>query len=333
MSMTNFTDRINSVIAANVKFDAGENFIFSSPLCAMENQAQTNDAFSTKWSEYEKTEEKESYYEMQRQWYLKLYGFENEADLASYLQSKHIIYDAGCGLGFKAFWFAKLAPQSVVVAMDYSEAAQIGAHLYKEVPNLFFIRGDIAESFFKPGVIDYVSCDQVIMHTENPDKTFAELSKIVSPEGEFACYFYAKKALPRELLDDYFRLHCKSMTHDELQHMSAQIADFGKYLSDLKIELDVPPVDALGIQGGKIDLQRFFYWNFLKCYWNDELGYDTSVMVNYDWYSPSNARRYSEDEVKDLVNTNLMEIVYFHKEEACYSGRFQADQKQIKAAA
>lgn len=48
------------------------------------------------------------------------------------------------------------------------------------------------------------------------------------------------------------------------------------------------------------------YWNFIKCFWNEELGYDTSVATNFDWYSPSNAKRYSE-------------------EEACYSGRFLKD--------
>ena len=47
----------------------------------------------------------------------------------------------------------------------------------------------------------------------------------------------------------------------------------------------------------------FLYWNFLKCFWNEDLGRETSVVTNYDWYSPSNARRYSK-QVLDLIEAN-----------------------------
>ena len=136
-------------------------------------------------------------------------------NLASSLKSK-IIFDAGCGLGYKAAWFAKLAPESLVVGIDYSEAVTIAAQNYLSYPNLLFAQGDIAEIPFRRGSIDYVSCDQVIMHTQNPDETFRELVRIANPDcGEFACYFYAKKALP-ESCDDHFRMTCKDMSKDEL---------------------------------------------------------------------------------------------------------------------
>ena len=54
------------------------------------------------------------------------------------------------------------------------------------------------------------------MHTENPEKTFEELTRICNNNREVACYFYAKKALPRELLDEYFREKCKTLNKDEL---------------------------------------------------------------------------------------------------------------------
>ena len=83
---------------------------------------------------------------------------------------------------------------------------------------------------------------------------------------------------------------------------------------------DIP---LMGIKGGQYDLQRFIYWNFLKCYWNEDMGVETSDMINFDWYSPSNAKRYSEAEYKALIAENNLEIEYFHSEEACYSGRFR----------
>lgn len=288
-----------------------------------ENQSQTNDVFTEKWDKYADTSELETFYQFQQDWYLKLYGFGTEQALAAHLANARIILDAGCGLGYKAAWFARLAPQAVVVGIDYSGAAQQASEMFSDLPNLFFLRGDIAITPFKDAVVDYVSCDQVIMHTEVPEATFAELARITErSSGQFACYFYAKKALPRELVDDYFRSHCKTLTSEQLWEMSEQLTELGKRLSELDVSFDAPDIPALGIKGGRIDVQRFIYWNFLKCFWNPELGRDTSLATNFDWYSPSNARRFSEEEVRGIVSANQMHVMSFHAEEACYAGRF-----------
>lgn len=286
------------------------------------NQQQTNEVFSEKWDKYASTDELETFYAFQREWYLKLYGFADEAALAAHLEGCELILDAGCGLGYKAAWFARLAPHALVVGMDFSAAAEQAAGLYPELDNLVFLRGDIARTPFRDGAVDYVSCDQVIMHTEDPEATFAELARITAADGQFACYFYAKKALPRELVDDYFRVHCKEVSTEQLWEMSEQLTELGKRLSELKVEFDAPDIPLLGIKGGRIDVQRFIYWNFLKCFWNPELGHDTSLATNFDWYSPSNARRFSEAEVRRIVADAGMAVASFHAEEAAYSGRF-----------
>lgn len=322
MSRNLFTHKIRDVVKEDLVFSLDKNFICLSKESEFLNQNSTNEAFSRKWADYDSSSEKEKCFEMQRKWYLDLYGFSSEKELASYLRTKEYIYDAGCGLGYKAAWFAALAPESIVIGMDFSIAAKRAADNYQDISNLFFVQGDIASPVFRDNVIDYVSCDQVIMHTEDPDKTFSELSRITKLDGEFACYFYAKKALPRELVDDFFRHHCNNMTHDELMEMSSQLSELGKRLSELNVSFDVPDIPALGIKGGTMDIQRFVYWNFLKCFWNSDLGRETSVMTNFDWYSPSNARRFSREEVENIVRANRMNIVTFHAEEACYSGRF-----------
>ena len=74
------------------------------------NQDQTQDIFSDKWSDFEKGEKKSEVYSFQKDWFLKLYGFKSESDLKDFLLDKNIILDAGCGLGYKAAWFAELAP-------------------------------------------------------------------------------------------------------------------------------------------------------------------------------------------------------------------------------
>jgi ubiquinone/menaquinone biosynthesis C-methylase UbiE len=322
MSRELFIQRLRDVFADN-SIALHDNFVLRVYASQHMNQQHTNDAFSEKWQKYGQSDEKVRLFQFQLDWYLRLYGFDTEATLASYLATRDVIFDAGCGLGYKAAWFAKLAPHALVIGMDFSDAASQAAQAYRNLENLFFIQGDIADTGLQEGSVDYTSCDQVIMHTENPEKTFAELARVTAHDGgEFACYFYAKKALPRELLDDYFRTQCMKMERQDLWLMSEQLTELGKRLSELNATFECPDIPALGIKGGRYDIQRFIYWNFLKCFWNEELGKETSVVTNFDWYSPSNARRFSANEVRDIVAANRMIECFFHGEEACYSGRF-----------
>jgi SAM-dependent methyltransferase len=317
-----FTEQLRAAFAGT-GVDVQHNFVHRTDTSGHLNQQHTNEAFSEKWQKYEHSDEKERLYQYQRDWYLQLYGFGTESALREFLQSKPVIFDAGCGLGYKAAWFAQLAPRSLVIGMDFSDAAMQAARSYAELPNLFFVQGDIAHTGLRDGGVAYTSCDQVIMHTEDPVATFAELARITARDhGEFACYFYAKKALPRELLDEHFRSACTTMPRSELWAMSEQLTELGKRLSALDVAFDCPDIPALGIKAGRYDVQRFIYWNFLKCFWNEQLGTETSVVTNFDWYSPSNARRFSEQEVRDIVAAERMDERFFHAEEACYSGRF-----------
>lgn len=105
--------------------------------------------------------------------------------------------------------------------------------------------------------------------------------------------------------------------------MSRQLSELGKRLQELNVSFEAPEVPLLGIKGGKYDIQRFIYWNFIKCFYNEELGMDTSVITNFDWYSPSNAKRYSQEEFKKMGEDNKLKLLYFHAEEACFGARFQ----------
>jgi len=307
-------------------FEINNNLIILHNESKFEAQQQTNEAFSEKWITWWKNVEnkkKEKLYDFQKDWYFKLYGFKNEEQFSTFLRSKKVIFDAGCGLGYKAKWFADLSPDSLVIGMDFSDAVLIAAEKYNNRKNLLFIKGDISDTPFLDSIIDYVVCDQVLMHTENPEKTLKELVRILKQGEQIACNVYAKKALPRELLDTHFRKIVKGIKHEDLWNMATQLTELGRILSNLKIEIEVPDIPLLRIKGGKYDLQRFIYWNFIKCFWNEELGYENSVMVNFDWYAPSNAKTYSGDEFLKMIYDNNLKIKYFHREEACYAGRFE----------
>lgn len=290
----------------------------------LEGQSQTNDVFSDKWTKYSEEDEKnqELLSDFQKRWYLELYDFSSEDELRKYLEKQAVVLDAGCGLGFKAKWFADLSPETLIIGMDYSDAAFVAAEKYKDVPNLAFVFGDIADTKIKDGVVSYVSCDQVIHHTEDPQATMIELARILEPEKELAVYVYAKKALPRELMDDHFRDLTKHISKKDMWEMSEQLTELGKRLSELKVSINVPSIPLLRISGGEMDIQRFVYWNFLKCFWNDELGVETSISTNYDWYAPSNAERYSESQFMQMIEKAGLIERPFHTEQACHSGRF-----------
>ena len=55
---------------------------------------------------------------------------------------------------------------------------------------------------------------------------------------------------------------------------------------------------------------------------NDEFGEGISKSTNYDWYSPSNAYRYSKDEFEQLLKKANFMTRPHHSEEACHAGRF-----------
>jgi hypothetical protein len=45
-------------------------------------------------------------------------------------------------------------------------------------------------------------------------------------------------------------------------------------------------------------------------------------MINFDWYSPSTAFRYSRDEFKSMLSETGFTVDFIRSEEACHTGRF-----------
>lgn len=313
----NTTKNLEDLFSEPVKFI--DNLAVISDSSEHTNQSQTNDSFSEKWVKLDQESSTKGIEDFQKKWLLDLYGFKTTEGLKEFLADKKIIIDAGCGLGYKSAWFAELAPHAIVFGIDFSEAALLAAKRYKHLTNLYFFRGDIANLPFKEGVLDFILCDQVIHHTENPEKTFSHLSSLLSATGKFACYVYAKKAVPRELLDDYFRKATHQLSHEEMWKFSDQLTELGKTLSELNIKFTSPDIPALGIKGGEYDLQRFIYWNFLKCFYHPDWTKQENDSCNFDWYSPSNAERYSPEEFKTWAQKLNLNIDFFRSEEAAHT--------------
>ena len=114
------------------------------------------------------------------------------------------------------------------------------------------------------------------------------------------------------------------MNYDECYEFSRKITLLGKALSELKATVDVPEeIPLLGIKKGKIDVQRFVYWNVLKCFWNEEHGEDASIITNFDWYHPKDAHRHTPEELKKWASESNLEILNFDECDAGLSIRIK----------
>ncbi len=295
------------------------------------NSIQNKEQFSEKWKKLVDDKDaslagKEPWMLFQLEWFLELYGFNDEDVLAKYLQSLAdlpVFVDAGCGKGYKSAWLSFLCEKAEVVGIDFSDSVHEAANKYcGDAKKLYFVQSDIAAIPIKSNSVDLVLCDQVLHHTQNPKMTLKEFWRILKPGGKLFTYVYRKKPLPRELFDEYFRSAVHDLTNEEIWNIAEGMTALGKILTDNDVIVDLPSMPAIGIKGGRQSLQRYIYWNFFKCFWNPEMGYDASLSANFDWYAPSIAYRYTKYEFRDLVSSSGFIEEYFHEEASCLSARF-----------
>lgn len=98
-----------------------------------------------------------------------------------------------------------------------------------------------------------------------------------------AIYAYKHKGPIRESVDDYLRSQTTQMGTQGCYEVCRTITPLGKALSDLKVQVTRPEdIPLLGIKFGSQDIQRFFYWNVMKCCWIDDYDFITDAMINFD---------------------------------------------------
>ncbi len=273
------------------------------------DDGDTQRSFAAKWAEYSE-EEKDRLSEYQYRWFDQRFGFADETALGAFLAGKRRILDAGTGPGLCAARCATLS-DARVIGMDLGESVTAAHRRYSERENLDYVQGDILDPPFPPGAFDLVIADQVLHHTPDCVGAFASMAALVAPGGQLAVYVYRKKAPIRELVDDHVRALTSSLSIEECMRFSEQITELGRELSHLEAKITLERgVPMLGIQPGEHDIQRLLYWTVLKCFWNEDLGWHQSVMVNYDWYSPIYASRHTEEEVLGWCREAELDVMH-----------------------
>jgi 2-polyprenyl-3-methyl-5-hydroxy-6-metoxy-1,4-benzoquinol methylase len=245
-------------------------------------------------------------------WIIRRNGWATPNGLRSYLYDKKRILDAGCGNGRVTNLLHNYSVTNAeIIGIDGSSYLVAAANL-KEIKNITIHQADLmvrkqVEAF---GKFDFIYCQEVLHHTENPYQSFSNLCQILSDKGEIGIYVYKKKAPIREYTDDYIRNEIQNLSYEQAEPLMNEISQLGKVLSDLKINIKLPSVKLLEIEAGEYDLQRFIYHFFFKCFWNDAYDLKSNTAINFDWYHPQTASRHTIEEVREWFSCENIEIVH-----------------------
>lgn len=249
-----------------------------------------------------------------RNWIITRNGFDSDKSFSAFLQGKKRILDAGCGNGRVTALLRSLAdPASEITGIDLV-AADIARANFEGVEHTRFYSKNLLGDLSDLGKFDFIYCQEVLHHTDDPFASFKNLTGILEPGGEIAIYVYRKKAPLREFADDYIRDRIAGLDYEAAMKVCDEITNFGKQLSESGQKVKVPALDILGIEAGEYDLQRFVYHFFFKCFWNSSFSFHDNSVINYDWYHPQNCTRHTLDEIEGWFKDCGVEINWKHQD-------------------
>ena len=280
---------------------------------------KTENAFSSKWKKYNKTYHSTEWFNHQKKWFIERFGWKTLSNFNKFLKTRKMILDAGTGIGNSAKLFSA-NPKAQVFAIDASDSIEFAYKKYSKLPNIHFLQADIRKLPFKKKFFDFICSDQVLHHTKDSKTSFKMLTKFLTKNGIISIYVYKVKSPIREFVDDYIREYTVKMTEKECMEFSKDMTLLGKNLSKINKKITIPRnIPVLQIKAGKYDVQRFFYWNFLKCWWSNKVPFDQSVATNFDWYFPKYASRHTLKEVRKWFKDAKVKIIHFNQVESGFS--------------
>lgn len=282
-------------------------------------QGQTSEAFSFKWSKRD-TYESEGFTAASRRWLLERYCDNDSTRLDNWLKGgRKIILDAGCGAGYSALlFFGEHLREHDYLGVDISDAVEVARQRFKEVGySGDFLQLNLLDLPFPEASIDLIFAEGVLHHTDSTQKAIKSLAFYLKKGGRFLFYVYAKKAVIREFTDDFIRQQLQPLSDEEAWKALEPLTKLGIALGKLHIELDVPEdIPFLGIPKGKIDLQRFVYWNICKLYFRSEFSFEEMNHINFDWFRPLNCHRHTPEEITTWCKEAGLNIEHMNIQQA-----------------
>lgn len=283
---------------------------------------QTVTSFGNKWtSKY--NEENESLKKARQKRLFAMLGINNQKELSSLLKDNINCLDAGCGPGWMEYQF-NINKKTNLFAIDISRSVDVAFEKTRLSDNVLIAQSDIFKLPFKYNFFDVIFSGGVIHHTGDAKRALKVLCRHLKPGGLIGIYIYCVKPFIRELLDLEIRKITTEMNTDECLEISDQLTAFGQSLQQIKekliIKKDIP---LLNIKKGKYDIQDFIYNHFIKCYFNNNWGYNRSILTNLDWYHPKYATHHTKTEIEKWFKENKIKKIKFRQPKGWeYSGFF-----------
>lgn len=266
-------------------------------------QEKTNETFSAKWNVFMR-ENNQSTHEYMLNFVLKRLiplGVKTEEDYKQFLSGKKMILDAGSGMGWMSEYMARNTDGTVISA-EIGDGVFAGYEKCEKYLNCHVIKADLMNLPFEDNFFDYIHSDGVLHHTPSTKRGIKALYDKLAHGGIFWFYIYKEMNPVKHFCDDYIREAFSKLPPEEALRQCEAITELGRELSRINATIKLEkPIEILNIPAGKFSVQRFIYYNFLKCFWNENIGYDVSNIVNFDWYHPNNAQQQTEEEVREWM--------------------------------
>lgn len=286
-------------------------------------QHQTEESFGYKWNRRDSFDSPAMVQNM-RTWLVAKYGFDDADAMRRYFAGRNRILDAGCGAALSSSTFVdkawlkdSAAQKTEWCGVDISTAVDVAQSRLGAIDRTHYVQADLLALPFQRGSFDTIFSEGVMHHTPSTRQAMLSTADILANGGEFLFYVYRKKGPIREFTDDYIRDAIAGMAPEEAWESLRSLTALGQSLAELDVEVNVPQdVPLLGIKAGKIDVQRFVYWNVAKMFWSPDLTFEENHHINFDWYHPRYAHRQTAEEVRQWCDEANLAVTYLKEEEA-----------------
>lgn len=278
------------------------------------DQAATREMFGFKWTQ-EDTFTRPEALELMRGWLETRYGRVAEADWWDDYGERPLVLDAGCGAGVSGReLFGPMGDRIRYLGVDLTPAVEVARRRFADAGlDAAFLQADITNLPLEPGSVDVIFSEGVLHHTDSTEDALKAVAPLLRPGGRILFYVYRRKSLIREFTDDAIREQLQAMSPEDAWAALEPLTRLGIALGELGVEVEIPEdVDVLGIKAGRVDLQRFFYYDIAKAYYDPSMTFGEMHHINFDWYAPKNAFRQTEEEVRRWCDEAGLDVEHEH---------------------
>jgi len=199
------------------------------------------------------------------------------------------VVDVGCGSGVAGRSFFEGAFDRLdYIGVDMSAAIEQAQADFKRLGlNVGLLQAEANSLPFADGTFDFVFCPGVLHYTIDMQEAIASLARTLKRGGRFVTWIYKRQKPIRHLTDDYVRSVISKMSPEDGFEAVKPLTKLGIALGKIKEEIDVPEdIPFLEIKKGRYNLQRFFYYHFMKLFYHPDLPFQRHVVNNWNAYYP-----------------------------------------------